>query len=231
MLRPMRMKLGATDLRLTVRTGVNRALTILREERAIASALRRMPTPVPWEWARPRLVPLLAGPMIDAEGESVVRTIMDPGVAVTFGIHLGRAFLLVDEAVTTRWECTVEQVQDAATANLRHWAARLEPTVVRTATMSGHRIRIIQDRPAWASSILLVSDELRRLLGNHDQILAAPRRDTLLSFSPNIPERIAGEIVVDFEIDAPYPLMLDPFVLEDGALSWVGSQEWDDSAA
>jgi len=182
-------------------------------------AIRRMPKPVPWDWARHWLVPLLAGPMIDLEGESLVRSVMDPGVAVVFGIDLGPGLALVAEAVARRWECTSEQVQDAATANLKRWAGQLEPMTVRSATMSGHRLRIIDGRPAWASSILLVESELRRLFGDSDQVLAAPRRDTLLSFSPETPGRITSEIVVDFEVDAPYPLMLDPFLLEDGCSS------------
>jgi len=52
------MKLGSTELHLTVRTGVGRALAILREDRAMIRAVRRMPRPVPWALAKPRLVPL-----------------------------------------------------------------------------------------------------------------------------------------------------------------------------
>lgn len=224
----MRVKVGATDVHLTVRTDIGRALAILREERAAAGAIRRMPKPVSWEWAKPRLVPLLAGPTIDPVGERLVRVVMDPGVAVAFGIDLGAAFPLVDEAVATRWECTAEQIREAAAANLGRRAAKLEPRIVRTATMSGHQIRLIADRPGWASSILLVPDELRRLFGDHDQLFAAPRRDTLLNFQPDIPSRVAGEIVVDFEAGATYPLMLDPFCLEDGVLLWGGTEDLED---
>jgi uncharacterized protein YtpQ (UPF0354 family) len=214
-------------MRLTVRTSLARALEILQEERAAARAIRRMPKPVRWEWAKPRLVPLLAGPRIDPEGESLVRVVMDPGVAVVFGLDLGAAFPLVDDAVSTRWESSAEQIREVATSNLERWAAELEPRIVRTATMSGHQIRLIQDRPGWASSIVLVPEELRRLFGDHDQIFAAPRRDTLLNFQPDIPSRVAGEIVVDFEAGATYPLMLDPFGLEDGTLSWGGADDWE----
>jgi hypothetical protein len=222
------MRLGSGELQVTLRTGLGRALAIMRADRAMIRAARRLPKPVPWEWARPRLVPLLAGPMIDPEGDSLIRSVMDPGVAVVFGIDLGKAFPFVDETVARRWECSVDQIQEVATANLRRRTARLAPTVVRTATLSGHRIRLIQDRPAWASSILLVEDEVRRLFGNHDQLFAAPQRNTLLNFQPDIPERIAGEIVVDFEMGAACPLMLDPFMLEDGRLRWGGTEDWDE---
>lgn len=229
MLARMRMRIGRSEVQLSTRISVGRVLEILREQRAAAGAIRRMPKPVTWEWARPRLVPLLAGPMIDPEGESLVRVAMDPGIAVVFAIDLGAAFPLIDEEVATRWECTAEQIRDVATANLRRWAAALEPRVVVTATMSGHQLRLIKDRPGWASSILLVPDELRRLFGDDDQVFAAPCRGTLLSFAPGIPPRLAREVVVDFESGSTYPLMLDPFALQDGVLSWGGNDDWDDS--
>lgn len=224
----MRMNIGSGELHLSLRTGLGRALAILREDRAMTRAARRMPKPVPWDWAKSRLVPLLAGPMIDPEGVNLVRSIMDPGAAVVFGIDLGKAFPLVDEAVARRWECTPEQIQAAAVDNLGRWAERLEPTVVRTATMSGHRIRMVQHRPSWTSSLLLVGRDLRRLFRSHDQVFLAPRRDTLLSFSTDIPERLVGDIVDEFEADAAYPLLLGPFALLDGVLVWGGAEDWDD---
>jgi hypothetical protein len=221
------MRVGRGELQVNVRTGVGTALALLREHRALVRAAKRMPKPVPWDWARPRLVPLLAGPMIDPEGEHPVRSVMEPGVAVTFGIDLGEAFLLVDEPVARRWECTTEQIRDAALANLERWAARLEPRIVQTATMSGHQIRLIQRRPGWASSLLLVPDQLKRLFGSHDQVFGAPCRDTLLSFPTSIPSRLAADIEVDFEQGAMYPLFLDPFGLEDGIVHWSGAGEYD----
>jgi len=113
-------------------------------------------------------------------------------------------------------------------ANLERWAASLEPTIVRGATLSGHQVRIIEKQPTWASSILLVPDQLRRLFGSHDQMFAAPRTNTLLGFSLDVPTRVAADIVVEFEAGAPYPLMLDPFLLEDGELTWGGTDDWDE---
>jgi hypothetical protein len=211
-----------------VHANLGLALAMLREDRAARRALRRMPKPVPWEWAQRRLVPLLAGPRIDEPGEPIVRATMDPGVAVIFGIDVGAAFPTVDAAVAARWECSPAQIQDVAMANLKQWTARLEPTIVRGATLSGHHVRMIEKQPTWASSILLVPDQLRRLFGSHDQMFAAPRTNTLLGFSLDVPTRVAADIVVDFEAGAPYPLMLDPFRLEDGELTWVGTDDWGD---
>jgi hypothetical protein len=41
------------------------AAHFVKENRALARAVKKMPRPVPWEWARPRLVPLLAGPRFE----------------------------------------------------------------------------------------------------------------------------------------------------------------------
>jgi hypothetical protein len=41
------------------------AKQVVREDQAMRRAARQMPKPVPWEWAKPRIVPLLAGPYFD----------------------------------------------------------------------------------------------------------------------------------------------------------------------
>jgi hypothetical protein len=100
--------------------------------------------------------------------------------------------------------------------------------------MSGRTIRVLQDRPAWASSLLLDLPSIHRLFGTHDQILAAPTTGCLVSLPIDTPTRIAAEIAVDFE--GPLTsLFLDPFVMEDGVLLWadeaLGDELDDDDSA
>src|SRR3970282_923759 len=51
----MRVQFGSTEIGVAFRRpNLGLALEILRQERAAAKAIRRMPKPVPGDWARPR---------------------------------------------------------------------------------------------------------------------------------------------------------------------------------
>jgi hypothetical protein len=204
------------------RSGLIRAcavtLDIVGEQRRLRRAATRMPKPVPWDWAAPRVLPLLAGPRIDQPDTPIVRTIVDPGCAIIFALMVSGASILVDRPVTERWECSVDQLLVAAMTNLRRKVSGIRPVQVREATFSGRIVRILEGEAA--SSLLLAGEDLRRLFGEHDQILAAPNLSTLLSFPIDCPSDVVGTVVVEFEMRSAWPLMLDPFLLCDGALTY-----------
>jgi hypothetical protein len=183
-----------------------------------------------WDYASSRIVPLLSGPRFDRPGEAIVRAIGAPGCAIEFGIDLGGVFPLVDRQVAERWECTGEQLREVAYTNLR---SRVEPvprSAVTEGTLSGRIVTMLRAPRGLASSVLLLADELVRIFGAEDQIFGAPTRSLLVSFPLATPARIVAEAVVDLEDAAPWPLMLDPFVLCDGELAWqpADSEDFDE---
>ena len=192
-----------------------------REQRAFKDALKSIPRPVPWEWAAPRVLPLLAGPRFDPPGESLVRATSALGPALEFGLPVGRGFARIDRVVAERWEVSVEQLLDRALANLRERAAALPASSVVSGVLSGRALRLLDGEPPWASSLVLVPDELVRLFGPDDQVLAAARTDCLVSGPLDAPSRAFAEMVVDLEHE-DQSLWLDPFLLEHGELSWGG---------
>jgi len=222
-------------MQVEIRTGFRRTARIIKDDRAFRRAANKMPKPVPWEWARPRLMPLLAQPCIDHPGDERIRVVGRPGCAVEFGIDLGGHFPIVDRIVAERWECSVEQLQDAAMANLARRVAAIPPSVVRHAVMSGRAFRMLQSPAGCASSVLLVPEQVKRLFGGHDQVLAAPGRHTLMSFPMDAPTLGVAEIVVDMELQELAPLFLDPFALCDGEVIWEGDliddldDDWPDA--
>jgi hypothetical protein len=194
---------------------------IARRERRVRLATRKMPNPVPWEWAAPRLMPLLSGPRFDDPGLPLVRLQSELGPAIEFGLDLGAVFVTVDRHVAERWECSPEQLLDRGLANLRERAAKIAADAVVAGVMSGRTVRVLRDRPTWASSALLDLPTIHRLFGTQDQILAAPTTSCLVSLPIDTPTRTAADIVVSYE--GPLTsLFLDPFVMEDGILHWVG---------
>jgi len=183
-----------------------------------------MPKPLPWDWARPRLVPLLAGQHL---GPELVTVLGRPGCAVIFGVEVNGAHLLVDRQVARRWETSDAQLEAAAMRNLDRRAARLTPSDVRTGTLAGRIVRVLDQVP-WASSLLLSPEHLVRVFGAHDQVFGTPKRGVLMSFSADVPTRVIAHIVVDAEVNAAWPLLLDPFFLENGQLLWQDLDELGD---
>ncbi len=201
---------------------------VARESRALRRAARRMPKPMPWDWAEPRLMPLLSGPTFDLPGEAIVRARSELGPMVEIGVDLGGVFTYVDEAVAQRWECSAQQLMGSGLRNLAERAARLQASQVTGGVMSGRAIRLLRDHPHWASSLVLVPEHLLRLFGSHDQIIGAPQMACLVSLPIDTPAAFAAEIILEFEQTARRSLWLDPFLVRDGQLSWCGDTDEDD---
>jgi hypothetical protein len=147
---------------------------------------------------------------------------------VQFGVDLGGVFTYVDEAVARRWECSAEQLMDRALANLAVQASRVQGRQVATGVMSGRSIRILRDRPAWASSLVLIPAELFRLFGDHDQVLGTPTPSCIVSVPIDTPPHTVAEILIDFERGTLRALWLDPFVVEDRRLIWSDDEDDDE---
>lgn len=193
---------------------------IAREHRALRRAVKRMPKPMPWDWAAPRMLPILSCPSFDQPGEALVRVRSEIGPMVQFGIDLGGVLSYVDEVVAERWECSGGQLMERALRNLGERSSRVEPTRVITGVMSGRSIRMLRDRPAWVASLVLAPDDLFRLFGDHDQILATPTASCLISLPLDTPPPVVADIVIDFERTAFRPLWLDPFIVIDRQVLW-----------
>jgi len=187
-----------------------------------------MPKPVPWDWAAPRMLPFLSGPSFDEPGESLVRAQSPIGPMVEFGVDLGGAFTYVDEQVARRWECSPAQLMERSLQNLEVRAARIDGVQVVSGVMSGRSIRLLRDRPTWATSLLLAPDQLFRLFGDHDQILGTPTSSCLVSLPADTPPLIVADIVVDLERRALRPLCLGAFVLSDRRIRWCDDPSEDD---
>ena len=84
-----------------------------------------MPRPVTWDWAKPRLMPLIAGPRNDMPGEGLVRTSAEVGCT----IRLSPATLdqLLDGALSPTWAYTTGKLKvEGSLGVAMKLAARLE---------------------------------------------------------------------------------------------------------
>ena len=222
----------STTRRLTGPSLLDRALGLAgeaaRDSRALRRGAKRMPKPMPWDWAAPRLLPILSGPSFDPRGEPLVRARSELGPMVQFGVDLGGAYAFVDGIVAQRWECTTAQLMEQALSNLARRAANLPEREVLSGVLSGRSVRLLRDRPRWAASLVLVPDQLFRLFGDHDQVIGAPTPSCLVSVPIDTPPHTIAEILVEFERGTLHALWLDPFVIEDRRLTWSYDEDEQD---
>ena len=86
--------------------------------------------------------------------------------------------------------------------------------------MTGVPVRILQSGLGCASALVLVPDELRRILGLEPQLLIAPMRDLVISMPPDTDRAFAAWINDEFAEMDPNGLALDAFALADGELRY-----------
>jgi len=197
----------------------------LPDEQEIRSAIGAIPEDFNWDWARPRLTPLFDRPdAAGLEGDPLLHAVTPLGVAVAFGIEIGPLFASVSRSMAERWEASVEQIEQAAFAHLAEAVARVRATDLQHAVHRGHMARALPEPAGWASSVILAGEaEVIRIFGPQDQVFTAPTRNALLSFDSTVPPQAIAEISMLMEQSDPHPLLIDPFVLEGGRLSWDGS--------
>ena len=76
-----------------------------------------------------------------------------------------------------------------------------------------------QSREGWASSLLLLPDELVRVLGERNGLVLAPMRDILICLPLDVEREFALYLLEEFAAVDMNALDLPPFALVDGHLS------------
>ncbi len=195
----------------------------------VEAALATVPEHIGWDWAVDRLIPVFErGYAEGVAGDPMVNTATAVGVGIGFGIDLGPVIARVTKSMAERWEASVEQIERAAFAHLAEVVADIGPGHVQPMVIQGHFFRALTHPPGWASSVLLAGEtELIRIFGTRDAFFTAPARHSVLAFGLGTPTRVVAAITVECELLEPHPLQLDPFLLEDGVLTWDGAAQED----
>lgn len=198
----------------------------------MAEALEAVPRGMPWPWAALRVLPMVRGERLQVLDDDELEELgfrplsafptleMPPGIDVAFAIDLDVATITIDQELLDRWEMTVDRVAMAAMANLRRlvgsWDAK-----VRVEDYEDVPVRTIERWPPWATSLLLLPDELMRVFGAHDQLFIAPYACNLVSLPADVDRDMAADLVDLYGLINPRSLLvgLPAFVQRDGRLS------------
>ena len=205
---------------------------IIPTAEAVAEALDGIPAEPPWAWAALRVLPTIPGDVVQLlDGidldELGFRPLGDfptvhvePGIDVAFGIEADVVNVRVQQADLDRWDMQPADVMPAALANLRRAVGTWTGRVVDD-TYQGVSVRMLEDWPHWAVSLLLLPSELQRVFGPGDQVFVAPYACNLVALPADVDRDLAADIVDMFGTINPRSLLrgLPAFVLRDGCLT------------
>jgi hypothetical protein len=189
----------------------------------ILTSIDRMPDPGEWSNVSRIVMPMFirARPhAFSAEQGELVTVEMPPGVTVGFGLDIGMAFAHVTRDLLSKWDRDLGTLVSQAMNNLRRRAAQLTPDyVIHEPSDSGYTMKGLQAPGGWASTLLLLPEDLERLFGCEPQVFIAPMRALLMSFPADVPRDTVAFFAQEFEGLDPAALRLEAFVLRDGRLT------------
>lgn len=137
-----------------------------------------------------------------------------PGIWTGFGIDLGPAFSHVSQALLDGWDIDHATLLGTALTNLTDLVRRERP-VVDCVPIEGIEIMAIQGQ-GWGSSLILVPELLRPILGSTPWVLLTPVRNTLLALPDDVDDGLAVDLWQAIAHGAHDELDVDP-------LRWTGS--------
>jgi hypothetical protein len=137
-----------------------------------------------------------------------------PGIWTGFGIDLGPAFSHVSQTLLDGWGVDHATLLGTALANLTDLVRREGP-IVDTVPVEGVQVTAIQGQ-GWGSSLILLPELLRPILGPTPRVLLAPVRNTLLALPDDVEDGLAIDLWQAIAQGAHDELDVDP-------LRWTGS--------
>src|SRR6187200_2460004 len=154
----------------------------------------------PWSEIAPRMAP--------------IHIRVPPGIWTGFGIDLRPAFSHVSQTLLDGWGVDHATLLGTALTNLTDLVRREGP-IVDTVPVEGVQVTAIQGQ-GWGSSLILLPELLRPILGQTPRVLLAPVRNTLLALPDDVEDGLAIDLWQAVAQGAHDELDVDP-------LRWTGS--------
>ena len=181
----------------------------------ILAAFEGFDPTAPWPEVAPRIVPVLKRVRHPYPAEiAPIHLRVPPGIWTGFGIDLGPAFSHVSQALLDGWGIDHATLLGTALGNLTDLVHRERP-IVDSVPVEGIEVTAIQGQ-GWGSSMILVPELLRPILGTTPRVLLAPVRNTLLALPDDVDDGLAVDLWQAIAHGAHDELDVDP-------LRWTGS--------
>lgn len=141
-----------------------------------------------------------------------------PGIRAVLALDIGPAMLFVSHEQLAGWDVPAEAAFEQALANVRARVAARRQFALVHERIADVPTLAFQSREGWASSLLLLPDELVRVLGDRNGLVLAPMRDLVLCLPLDAEREFAQYLLDEFAAVDMNALDLPPFALVDGHL-------------
>jgi hypothetical protein len=185
----------------------------------ILSAIESVDLQAPWEEMAPNLrVALPRRRQMPVDPDELVPHSFAPGIETVLGLDIGPAMLFVPPQQLASWEVTAEEAFERALDNVRERvAARKQFALIHERIAEVPTVGF-QSREGWASQLLLLPDELVRVLGDRNGLILAPMRDLVVCLPLDVEREFAQWLLDEFAVVDMNALDIPPLALVDGQL-------------
>jgi hypothetical protein len=185
----------------------------------VMAAIEAVDLEAPWEEAAPHLRLALPRrrPFPPGTGD-LPSQIYVPGIRAVLGLDIGPAMLFVRREQLASWGVSADHAFQRALVNVRQRVNHRRQFALVHERICGESTIAFQSREGWASTLLLLPDELSRILGERDGLIVAPMRDLVIWLPLDTDPALALFILEEFAAEDPNALDLPPYALVDGRL-------------
>jgi hypothetical protein len=185
----------------------------------VLAAVESADLEAPWEEMAPKLrVALPRRRDLPVPSEDLPRHIYPPGIETVLGLDIGPAMLFVPHEQLAKWEVSADEAFDRALDNVREQVAGRKQFALIHERIADVPTLAFQSRDGWASQLLLLPDELARVIGDRNSLILAPMRDLVISLPLGVEREFAHWLLEEFaEVDMN-ALDIPPLALVDGHL-------------
>jgi hypothetical protein len=190
----------------------------------VHAAVEAIPDPPTWEWVQPRLVPtfLRARPLPPGSDHPVLKRV-PPGLYTAVGIDIGPAVMYVGDALLKEWGQTIEDALTIAIANVRE-----QFNSQRMIDLEFGKVADVdvwwwqpQFRNGMASNLLLMPDELWKLVGEKEMVIVAPMKNLMMMLPADVDLEFARWLRDEVQLEDPNGINLPVMRITEAGLAVV----------
>jgi hypothetical protein len=201
-----------------------RELVAIAEVAEVMAAIEAVDLEAPWEDAAPGLRPALPRRRPLPPGtDDLPSQLYAPGIPAVLALDIGPALLFVRREQLAVWGVSADHAFGRALANVRRRVSRRRQSALVHEWICGTPAIAFCSREGWAAALLLIPDELCRVLGGRDGVVLAPMRDLVIRLPLDADPEIVHLILEGFAEADVNALDLPPFALVNGRLNHVVS--------
>jgi hypothetical protein len=142
-----------------------------------------------------------------------------PDIRAVLGLDIGPAMLFVGRHQLDGWGVSIDEAFEQALGNVRARVAARKQFALLHERIADVPTIAFQSREGWSSSLLLLPDELTRVIGDRNGLILAPMRDLILCLPLDVEREFAHYLLEEFAAADMNALDLPPFALVDGHLN------------